>query len=121
MSPDIWPPHMRMAPSSAPLLPRLPVRRLRPGGDCHYGNGFGATNPKAVNGQVQSGAAPLVETPVITIGGANAAVAFAGLTATGLYQFNVTVPSPLPDGDAAVVAKIGGVSSPAPALITIKN
>jgi uncharacterized protein (TIGR03118 family) len=86
-----------------------------------YGNGFGATNPKAVNGQVQSGAAPLVETPVITIGGANAAVAFAGLTATGLYQFNVTVPSPLPDGDATVVAKIGGVSSPAPALITIKN
>ena len=76
-----------------------------------YGNGFGATNPKAVNGQVQSGAAPLVETPVITIGGANATVAFAGLTATGLYQFNVTVPSPLPDGDAAVVAKIGGVSS----------
>ena len=43
-----------------------------------YGNGFGATNPKAVNGQVQSGAAPLVETPVITIGGTNAKVAFAG-------------------------------------------
>jgi uncharacterized protein (TIGR03118 family) len=86
-----------------------------------YGNGFGATNPKAVNGEVQSVAAPLVETPVITIGGANATVAFAGLTAAGLYQFNVTVPSPLPDGDATVVAKIGGVSSPTPALITIKN
>ena len=86
-----------------------------------WGNGFGATNPKAVNGQVQSGAAPLVETPVITIGGANANVVYAGLTATGLYQLNVTVPSPLPDGDSAVVAKIGGVSSPAGALITIKN
>ena len=86
-----------------------------------YGNGFGATNPQAVNGQVQSGAAPLIETPVITIGTANANVVFAGLTATGLYQFNVTVPSPMPDGDAAVVAKIGGVSSPAGALLTIKN
>jgi uncharacterized protein (TIGR03118 family) len=86
-----------------------------------YGNGFGATNPKAVNGQVQSGAAPLIETPVITIGTANANVVFAGLTATGLYQLNVTVPSTMPDGDAAVVAKIGGVTSPAGALLTIKN
>ena len=86
-----------------------------------YGNGFGLTNPKAVNGQVQSGAAPLVETPVITIGAANATVQYTGLTATGLYQFNVTVPSPRPDGDAPVVAKIGGVSSPAGALLTIKN
>jgi uncharacterized protein (TIGR03437 family) len=86
-----------------------------------YGNGFGLTNPKAVNGQVQSGAAPLIETPVITIGSANATVQFAGLTATGLYQLNVTVPSPLPDGDAPVVAKIGGLASPAGALLTIKN
>jgi len=86
-----------------------------------YGNGFGTTNPIAVNGQVQSGIAPLVVTPTITFGTANANVVFAGLTGTGLYQFNVTVPSGLPDGDAAVVARAGGVSSPSGALITIKN
>ena len=60
-------------------------------------------------------------TPTITFIGTNATVVFAGLTGTGLYQFNVTVPTGLPDGDAAVVAKAGGVSSPTGALITIKN
>jgi len=86
-----------------------------------YGNGFGATNPAAVNGLILAGAAPLVAAPTITFNGINATVAFAGLAATGLYQFNVTVPAGLPDGDATVVAKIGGASSPAGALITIKN
>ena len=86
-----------------------------------YGNGFGATNPAAVNGQVLAGAAPCVATPTVTFNGTSATVVFAGLTATGLYQFNVTVPSPMADGDAAVVATVNGVSSPSGALITIKN
>jgi uncharacterized protein (TIGR03118 family) len=86
-----------------------------------YGTGFGATNPAVVNGQVLAGASPLVVPPVITFNGTSADVVFAGLTATGLYQFNLTVPSGLPDGDAAVVATVGGSSSPAGALVTIKN
>jgi uncharacterized protein (TIGR03118 family) len=86
-----------------------------------YGNGFGPTNPAAVNGLILSAAAPLVTTPVVTFNGVNATVAFAGLSATGLYQFNVVVPAGLPDGDATVVAKVGAVSTPAGALITIKN
>jgi uncharacterized protein (TIGR03118 family) len=86
-----------------------------------YGNGFGATNPAAVNGQIQAAAAPSVVTPTVTIGGSNAKVVFAGLTATGLYQLNVTVPTGLPDGDAAVVATINGLSSPTGAAIAIKN
>lgn len=86
-----------------------------------YGNGFGVTTPAAVDGQILAAVAPLVTPPVITVGGANARVVFAGLVGTGLYQFNVTVPAGLPDGDAAVVASIGGVNSPAGASITIKN
>jgi uncharacterized protein (TIGR03118 family) len=86
-----------------------------------YGNGFGATTPPVVSGQIQAGAAPLAATPTVSFNGTNANVVFAGLTATGLYQFNVTVPAGLPDGDAKVVATVGGVSSPAGALITIKN
>jgi uncharacterized protein (TIGR03118 family) len=86
-----------------------------------YGNGFGATNPLTVNGQIQAVAAPLIATPTVTFNGTNATVAFAGLAATGLYQFNVTVPAGLPDGDAKVVATAGGVVSPTGALITIKN
>jgi uncharacterized protein (TIGR03437 family) len=62
----------------------------------------------------------LLVTPVVTFNGSHAVVAFAGLSATGLFQFNVTVPSGTADGDATVVASAGGVSSPN-ALITIKQ
>lgn len=34
---------------------------------------------------------------------------FAGLTATGLYQINVTIPANLADGDYPVTAEVGGV------------
>ena len=86
-----------------------------------YGNGFGATSPAAVNGQVLAGPAPMVVKPTITFNGISAEVVFAGLTATGLYQFNVRVPTGLPDGDARVAATAGGVTSPAGPLITIRN
>ena len=65
--------------------------------------------------------APLVILPTITFNGNPATIEFGGLTGTGLYQFNVTVPAGLPDGDAAVTAMLLGMSSPAGALITIKN
>jgi len=86
-----------------------------------YGNGFGATNPPAVNGQVLAGPAQMPVNPVITFNGINGDVIFAGLTATGVYQFNVRVPAGLPDGDARVSAAVGGVTSPTGALIAIKN
>jgi uncharacterized protein (TIGR03437 family) len=86
-----------------------------------YGNGFGPTTPAVTNGQIQSGVAPLVALPTITFNGNPARVEFGGLTGTGLYQFNVTVPAGLSDGDAAVVATLFGMSSPAGPLITIKN
>jgi len=86
-----------------------------------YGNGFGPTNPAVVKGQVQSGALPLLVVPTVTIGGASANLVYAGLTGTGLYQLNVTVPASLPTGDAPVVATVGGVSSPAGALIAVKD
>ena len=86
-----------------------------------YGSGFGVTNPAAVNGQLQAGAAPLVQLPVIQFNGATAAIAFGGLSATGLYQFNLTVPSAVQDGEASVTATTTGVSSPINGLITIKH
>jgi len=83
-----------------------------------YGTGFGLTNPAAPNGQVVSQALPLAITPVITIEGMVAKVTFAGLTGTGLYQFNVVVPAGLPAGDALVVALLGNAKSQAGAFIT---
>jgi uncharacterized protein (TIGR03118 family) len=86
-----------------------------------WGNGFGATNPAAVNGQVQSGAAPLVQTPVIKFNGSTGTVQFAGLTGTGLYQINVQVPSDVEDGTVNVSAIVSGATSPAGSVITIKH
>jgi uncharacterized protein (TIGR03437 family) len=86
-----------------------------------YGTGFGPTDPAAPTGQLVSTAAPLPANAVqITIGGVAAAVEFAGLVESGLYQFNVTVPANLPSGDAAVVATIGGVPSQTGVSITIQ-
>ena len=87
-----------------------------------YGNGFGPTIPPTVNGQLQTVAALLAQYPVIQVGGATAAIAWGGLSATGLYQFNITLPTSLPDGDASVTAvTAAGVSSPATGLITIHH
>jgi uncharacterized protein (TIGR03118 family) len=86
-----------------------------------FGTGFGVTTPAAVSGAVVSTAAPLVQTPAILIDNISARVVFAGLIATGVYQFNVIVPTGLRDGDVPVVASTGGYSSPALALIAIKN
>ncbi len=50
--------------------------------------------------------------PAVTIGGVNAQVNFAGLAPgfVGLYQINVTVPSGLPAGPAAVTISVGPLS-----------
>ena len=85
-----------------------------------YGNGFGPTDPPAVNGQVQAGPALLVHQPTINFKGIDVKVAFAGLSATGLYQFNVTVPPDGADGEVIVYATTAGVTAPA-ALITVKQ
>jgi uncharacterized protein (TIGR03118 family) len=86
-----------------------------------YGNGFGATSPPVPGGQIVSTPATLVTTPTILFNNVSAKVVYAGLVGAGLYQFNVIVPPGLPDGDAAVVAQTGGLSSATGALITIKN
>ena len=85
-----------------------------------YANGFGATTVPVVSGALtQSGTLPTL--PVITIGGGNAVVAFAGLISPGLFQFNVTVPSLASDGDNGITAAYGGQTTQTGALITIQR
>jgi uncharacterized protein (TIGR03437 family) len=86
-----------------------------------YGVGFGPANPPQPSGQLVTTAAPLPNDVQIAIGGQTASVAFAGLVESGLYQFNVTVPSGLPSGDAAVVATIGDVSTQTGVLLTVQQ
>ena len=90
----------------------LTTRPVRPGETIVlYGNAFGSTNPPAPTGQVFQGAAPLNSTVKVTIGGVNANVVFAGLSATSLYQFNVTVPTGIPAGDQKISMAIDGAQT----------
>jgi len=87
-----------------------------------YGTGFGPTTPPTPSSQLVSAAATLANSVTITIGGVDVPPlsVLSALVAPGLYQFNVTVPN-LPNGDAPVVAKIGGVSSQSGVSITIQQ
>jgi uncharacterized protein (TIGR03437 family) len=76
-----------------------------------WGTGFGLANPAVPAGQVISGATPLANQVTVTIGGQSANVDFAGVVGAGLVQINVHVPSSMGNGDAAVVASVGGVST----------
>jgi uncharacterized protein (TIGR03437 family) len=85
-----------------------------------YGTGFGPTSPTVPTGQLVATPAPLANPLQVTIGGASAAVAFAGLVQPGLYQFNVTVPA-IATGDAALSATIAGVSTQSGVTVAVKQ
>jgi uncharacterized protein (TIGR03437 family) len=86
-----------------------------------YGSGFGLTSPAIDNGQVLSAVSTLIALPVFRIGGVNVQPSFAGMTAAGLYQFNITVPASTADGDTPVIATVGGVSSPGSVTIRVQH
>jgi uncharacterized protein (TIGR03437 family) len=106
---------------SANLIPGTPTRPAQPGETILiYGTGFGPTNPASPTAQLVTTPAPLANTAQVKIGGMNATVTFAGLVEPGTYQLNVTVPN-LPNGDAAVTATIGGVTTQSGVSITIQQ
>jgi uncharacterized protein (TIGR03437 family) len=114
--------HADYSPIGAPnLLPGTVTTPAKPAEIILlYGVGFGPANPPQPSGQLVATAAPLANAVQVTIGGQVANVAFAGLVGSGLYQFNVTVPT-LPNADAAVVAAIGGVPTQTGVSITVQQ
>ena len=98
-------------------------RPARPGETIQlYGTGFGPTAPAVPAGQIVASPAPLA-TPnqlEIRVGSSVAAIRFAGLVAAGQYQFDMVVP-PLPDGDAPVMAQIGGAGTQPGVWLEIRN
>jgi uncharacterized protein (TIGR03437 family) len=87
-----------------------------------YGTGFGAVTMPAGTGKVLTSPATLLNPVTVTFNGIFAAVTYAGMTANGLDQVNVTVPPGLlPDGDAAVQATISGVKTNAFLAVPVKN
>lgn len=83
-----------------------------------YASGFGPTSIPVVSGATTQGGV-LSPLPVITIGGKNATVTFAGLAFPGRFQINVTVPSPLEDGDQPIKATYGGATTQSGALLSV--
>jgi uncharacterized protein (TIGR03437 family) len=83
-----------------------------------YATGLGATNPAMPAGTLFSGAAPLVDSATVTIGGVSAQVGWAGLVSPGLYQLNVTVPS-VPAGDQPLLVSVDGAVSQQGVFVTV--
>ena len=83
-----------------------------------YANGFGLNNVSAGSTTQLGSLSPM---PVVTIGGVNATVQFAGLVAPGEYQFNVVVPKGFGNGDQPIVASFSGAMTQAGTLITVHN
>jgi uncharacterized protein (TIGR03437 family) len=84
-----------------------------------YGVGFGPTNPPVPAGTAYNGAAPTANAVTVTIGGVPATVLFSGITTTGLYQFNVLVPS-AGTGDQLLQASVNGVHTPGTVYVTLQ-
>jgi uncharacterized protein (TIGR03437 family) len=105
----------------AGLITGLLTRPAKPGETITlYGTGFGpAATPFAPETTV-TGYSEIASPTTFTIGGVSADVLFAGQTGSGLYQFNMKIPT-VPGGDQKLVATIGGVPSPSDILISIQN
>ncbi|MBZ5603942.1 MAG: SBBP repeat-containing protein, partial [Acidobacteriia bacterium] len=85
-----------------------------------FANGFGAVSTSLVNGSAtQSGALPSL--PQLKFGNFTVTPSFAGLVSPGLFQFNVTLPANLPDGDLPATATYNGATTQSGALITIQH
>jgi uncharacterized protein (TIGR03437 family) len=77
-----------------------------------FGTGLGPTNPAVPSGQAFSGAAPTTYTVSLQINNVGVAPMWAGLSAAGLDQINLTIPSGLGSGDVPLVAGISGGHTP---------
>lgn len=87
-----------------------------------FGTGFGPTNPVAATDQVVSGAPAITSQVRIRFGETVASFAGTGnLVAAGLYQFNVTVPETLANGDYPLIAEVGGVTSASNVYLSVQR
>jgi uncharacterized protein (TIGR03437 family) len=86
-----------------------------------YGVGFGPTTPAQPTGQLVTSAPLLANSVTMTIGGIAVTPQYAGLSASGLYQFNVTVPASLATGNASVMASVGGAGTQTGVVIPVQQ
>ncbi len=87
-----------------------------------YGTGFGPTNPPLIQDQLIQAPAPLADAAnwQARIGNITASIGFAGLTGSGLNQFNVTIPN-VADGDQPLIIANGGITTPSGVFVTVQK
>jgi uncharacterized protein (TIGR03437 family) len=85
-----------------------------------FGTGFGPTNPMVTAGQAFSGAAPTTNPMAVRINNVSVPTAFAGLSAAGVYQINLTIPPGLGTGDVSLQATVGGAQTPPGSVISLQ-
>lgn len=103
------------------ILPGGPFTPAAPGENIIlYAVGLGPTNPAEPTGQTVPGGEPLVNAVTMTIGGIAVTPSFVGLSAPGLYQFNVQVPQGLASGDTTVSATIGDITTQTGVVLTVQ-
>jgi len=83
-----------------------------------YANGFGPTSTAVVSGSTTQGGM-LSPPPVVTVGGVNSTVQFAGLVSPGLFQLNVVVPVSSANGDQTIKATYSGSTTQTGTLLSV--
>jgi uncharacterized protein (TIGR03437 family) len=90
-----------------------------------YGLGFGPVTPANPTGVITTAANSIVSSDAVTIffGTTQATLAYAGLAPgfVDLYQFNITVPSTLANGDYPITVKVGGTAITQKMSLTVHN
>jgi uncharacterized protein (TIGR03437 family) len=92
----------------ATLFPGLSTRAAPGETIAIAANGFGPTDTPVTAGSISQSGQLLSPWPLVTIGGIQATVSYAGLVSPGIYQLNVTVPSVLGRGDYVIAASYNG-------------
>jgi uncharacterized protein (TIGR03437 family) len=110
----------------AGTFPTLTTTAARPGDILIlWGTGFGPTTPSAPIGVAVPGVTTYstATLPVVTINNTPAMLYGAALASgsAGLYQIAIQVPATLADGDWPIQVTIGGVQSPAGAVLSVHH
>lgn len=88
-----------------------------------YGVGFGDVAPTILPGVIVGQSNTLVNKVTISFGSTTATLAYAGLAGNfvGLYEFYITVPPGLANGDYQINVKLNGTAVPQTMYLTVHN
>jgi len=102
----------------------LTSRPAKPGdGIILYGIGFGDVTPSILPGVIAGASNTLVNPVTISFGTTKATIAYQGLAGgfVGLYEFYITVPTTLANGDYQINVTQNGTTVPQTASLTVHN